>query len=244
MHDHLFICDDDDDELAQLFTSMSNISLIETTSSLAMSFFRTCGIHSLSSSMTIEHLVDNPSSDNQFIQNLLSPLIPYVQLFMKSRPEFVDAYQWTKSLDLPSLLLQLQFQLIDDLQLIYRLQSDPSISVMKREKSYYDSQEKIFYFPRQWIEQSKHYQDIFHSFARLFIPNHNSQLIRLLGNFLSLLYYEDENNLENFARHQQFDLEFKDSEEIPWKISSTSKPIVRPEPKIGKGQLSLPTLMT
>lgn len=219
---------------------MNNISLIElpsTDSSSVTLFFQFCGIHSLSSSITIEHIVDNPTSDGQSIQNLLSPLIPYIQLFMKSRPEFTDAYQRAKSIDLPSILLQLQFQLIDDLQLIYRLKFDSSISVMKREKSYYDSKGNIFYFPREWIEQSKHHQDIFHSFARLFIPNHNHQLIRLLGNFLTLLYHEEENNLDNFARYQQFDLELKDMEEIPWLISSTAKPISRPEPKIGKREI-------
>ena len=47
------------------------------------------------------------------------------------------------------------------------------------------------------------------SFARIFLPNPNKELTRSLANFMSLLYNEDENNLEIFAKYQHFDLEFK-----------------------------------
>ena len=239
----------DNDDLAQLFIQISNIPLIDLPSpdgkrtsyqltihsfcSLVMIFLNLCDIQSLSSSITIEHIIANPS-DGRSIQNLLSPLIPYIQLFMKSRSEFAEAYQWTKSIDLPSKLLHLQFHIIDDLQLIYRLKSDPSICLIDKQMSYYDPNEMNFYVHREWIEQSKYYRDIFHSFARLFIPNQNKELIRLLGNFLSLLYNEEETNLESFAKYQHFDLELKDAEEIPWQMSCTSKSIQRVEPKIGK----------
>src|SRR5256885_1956538 len=79
----------------------------------------------------------------------------------------------------------------------------------------------IFYIHRNWIEQSKYYRNIFHSFAKIFIPNHNNELICLLGNFMNLLYNEEDNDLEIFAKYQHFDLEFKDSNDIPWQISST-----------------------
>jgi hypothetical protein len=169
-----------------------------------------------------------------FIENLLSPLVPYLQLFMKSRPEFVDAYQWTKTVNMSSILCNIQFNIVDYLQLIYRFKSDSSICIIQEEKSYYDKDQMIFYIHRQWIEQSKYYRDIFHSFARMFIPNHNKELTRSLANFMSLLYNEEDNNLEIFAKYQHFDLEFNDSDDIPWQISSTSKHIKRFESKIGK----------
>jgi hypothetical protein len=153
---------------------------------------------------------------------------------MKSRSEFVDAYQWTKTINMSSILLNIQFQIVDYLQLIYRLKSDLSICIIQEEKSYYDKNQMIFYIHQEWIEQSKHYRDIFHSFARIFIPNYNHQLIRLLANFINLLYNEEENNLEIFAKYQQFDLEFKDLNDSPWQISSTLKPIQYVQPKIGK----------
>jgi hypothetical protein len=153
---------------------------------------------------------------------------------MQSRPEFSDTYQWTKSINLSFILLHLQFTIVDHLQLIYRFQSDPSICINQNEKSYYDQHQMIFYIHRDWIEQSKYYRDIFHSFARIFIPDHNHELIRLLGNFMTLLYNEEENNLEIFAKYQQFDLELKDTDDIPWQISSTLKPRKSYEPKIGK----------
>jgi len=200
---------------------------------LVLTFFNLCDIKSLSSSITIEHIIENPSNGIA-IQNLLSPLIPYIQLFMKSRSEFVDAYQWTKTINMSSILLNIQFQIVDYLQLIYRLKSDLSICIIQEEKSYYDKNQMIFYIHREWIEQSKHYRDIFHSFARIFIPNYNHQLIRLLANFINLLYNEEENNLEIFAKYQHFDLEFKDLNDSPWQISSTLKPIQYFQPKIGK----------
>jgi hypothetical protein len=153
---------------------------------------------------------------------------------MKSRREFFDAYQWTKSIDMSSILHNLQFIIVDYLQLIYRLKSDSSLYIIENEKSYYDKNQIIFYLHREWLEQSKHKQDIFHSFARIFIPDYNNELICLLANFMSLLYNEDENNLEIFAKYQNFDLEFKDLDDIPWKISSTFKPIKDFQPKIGK----------
>jgi hypothetical protein len=193
-----------------------------------------CEIKSLSSSITIEHIIENPS-DGFFIENLLSPLIPYIQLFMKSRPEFSDAYQWTKSINMSSILGNIQFNIVDYLQLIYRFKSDSSICIIQEEKSSYDKNQMIFYVHRQWVEQSKHYRDIFHSFARLFIPNYNKELTRSLANFMNLLFNEEENNLEIFAKYQQFDLEFKDLDDIPWQLSSaTSKPIKSFEPMIGK----------
>jgi hypothetical protein len=247
LHDNPLIADNEN--LAQLFTQVNNIPLIDIPSpdgkqtphyllinsshSLVMTFFNLCDIKSLSSSITIEHIIENPS-DDLFLRNLLSPLIPYIQLFMKSRPEFFDVYQRAKSIDLASILLQLQFLIIDDLQLIYRFKSDPSICIIQNEKSFYDEQQRIFYIHREWIEQSKYYRDIFHAFARIFISDYNNELIRLLGNFLSLLYNEEENDLVNFARYQQFDLQLNGPEDIPWQISSTSKPIQRSEPKIGK----------
>lgn len=198
-------------------------------------FFNLCDIKSLSSSITIEPIIEN-LSDGTSIQNLLSPLIPYIQLFMKSRSEFFETYQWTKSIHMSSLLLNLQFNIIDHLQLIYRYQPDSSVYIIEEEKFYYDKNENIIYIDREWIEQSKYYHDIFHLFARIFIPNdNNNELIRLLTNFMSLLYNEDENNLERFARYQQFDLEFNDLDDIPWRIGSTTmKTIKHIEQKIGK----------
>ena len=192
-----------------------------------------CDIESLSSSITIEHIIENPSNGIS-IQNLLSPLIPYIQLFMKSRPEFSHAYQWTQSINMPSTLLSIQFNIVDYLQLIYRVKSNPSICIIQEEKSYYDKNQMTFYIHREWIEHSKYYRDIFHSFARIFIPHHNNELTRSLANFMNLLYNEEENNLEIFAKYQQFDLELKDSDDIPWQIPSTSTQIKCYEPKIGK----------
>jgi hypothetical protein len=51
---------------------------------------------------------------------------------------------------------------------------------------------------------------------------------------MTLLYNEEENNLEIFAKYQQFDLELKDRDDIPWQITSTLKPRKSYEPKIGK----------
>jgi hypothetical protein len=192
-----------------------------------------CDIASLSSSITIEHIIENPSNGIA-IQNLLSPLIPYIQLFMKSRPEFSHAYQWTKSINMSTILLNIQFNIVDYLQLIYRVKSDPLICIIQEEKSYYDKNQMSFYIHREWIEYSKSYRDIFHSFARIFIPHHNNELTRSLANFMNLLYNEEENNLEIFAKYQHFDLEFKDSDDIPWQIPSTSTQIKCYKPKIGK----------
>ncbi|CAF4691683.1 unnamed protein product, partial [Rotaria sp. Silwood2] len=192
----------DNNDIAQLFTHMKNIPLIDISSSTdVLIFFNMCDIKSLSSSITIEHIIEN-SSDGIFIQNLLSPLIPYIQLFMKSRTEFFDAYQWTKSINMSSLLMNIQFNIVDYLQLIYRFKSDSSICIIREEKSYYDKNHMIFYIHYEWTKQLKYYRDIFHSFARIFIPYHNDDLIRSLGNFMNLLYKEEENNLEMFAKYQ------------------------------------------
>ena len=52
---------------------------------------------------------------------------------------------------------------------------------------------------------------------------------------MTLLFNEEENNLEVFAKYQHFDLEFNEEEDdIPWKIPTLSKQIKRSEPKIGK----------
>ena len=153
---------------------------------------------------------------------------------MKSRSEFFDAYQWTKSINMSSILTNIRFAIVEYLQLIYRLKTNSSISITKDGKFYYDENQMIFYIHHEWIEQPKHYRDIFHSFARIFIPYYNKELIRLLGNFMSLLHNEEEDNLEIFAKHQQFDLELKDSSDIPWQISAASSKIKPIEPKIGE----------
>lgn len=196
-----------------------------------------CDIKSLSSSITIEHIIQNPTHGT-FIQNLLCPLVPYIQLFMKSRSEFFDAYQWTKSVNMSTLLMNMQFITVDHLQLIYRYKSDSSICIIREEKTYYDKTQMMFYIHHEWIEHSKYYRDIFHSFAQIFIPYHNDELIRSLGNFMNLLYNEEENNLEIFAKYQHFDLELKDSDDIPWQIASTSKEIKPVESKIGMNKIS------
>jgi hypothetical protein len=203
-----------------------------------LTFFNICDIKSLSSSITIEHIIENPSNGIS-IQNLLSPLIPYIQLYMKSRPEFFHAYQWTKSINMSSILLNLQFNIVDYLQLIYRYKSDLSICIIEEDKCYYDKNQMIFYIHRDWIEQSKYYRNIFHSFARIFIPDYNNELILLLANFINLLYNEEENNLEIFAKYQHFDLEFKDLDDIPWQISSTINPMKYFQPKIGRKNIYL-----
>ncbi|CAF1202196.1 unnamed protein product [Adineta steineri] len=240
--DHRWVCLDDNplisdnDDIAQLFTQINNLPLIDILSSDILAFFHRCDIKSLSSSITIEHIIEN-SSDGTAVKNLLSPLIPYIQLYMKSRSEFSQAYQWTKSINLSSVLLNIQFNIVDYLQLIYRMKSNSSICIIQEEKSYYNENQMIFYVYREWIEYSKYYRDIFHSFARIFIPNHNNELTRSLGNFMNLLYNEEENNLEIFAKYQQFDLEFKDSDDIPWQISSTSTQIKCYEPKIDEDKV-------
>ena len=65
---------------------------------------------------------------------------------MKSRPEFSDAYQWTKSINMPSILLHIQFNIVEYLQLIYRFKSDPSVCIIQEEKSYYDQNQRIFLY--------------------------------------------------------------------------------------------------
>ncbi|CAF3961600.1 unnamed protein product, partial [Rotaria sp. Silwood1] len=67
-------------------------------------------------------LLKNPTN-KIFIHNLLSSLIPYIQLFMKFRTEFFNAYQWTKSINISSLLMSIQFIIVDYLQLIYRFKN-------------------------------------------------------------------------------------------------------------------------
>ncbi|CAF1197482.1 unnamed protein product [Adineta steineri] len=240
--DHRWVCLNDNplisdnDDIAQLFTQINNLPLIDIPSSDILAFFHLCDIKSLSSSITIEHIIEN-SSDGITVKNLLSPLIPYIQLYMKSRSEFSQAYQWTKSINMSSVLLNIQFNIVDYLQLIYRMKSNSSICIIQEEKSYYNENQMIFYVHREWIEYSKYYRDIFHSFARIFIPNHNNELTRSLGNFMNLLYNEEENNLEIFAKYQQFDLEFKDSDDIPWEIPSTSTQIKCYEPKIDENKV-------
>ncbi|CAF0749457.1 unnamed protein product [Rotaria sordida] len=225
----------DINDIGELFIHMKNIPLIDISSSEALIFFNMCDIKSLSSSITIEHIIENPSN-GIFIQNLLSPLIPYIQLFMKSRSEFFDAYQWTKSINMSSLLMNIQFKIVDYLQLIYRFKFDSSICIIQEEKSYYDKNHKIFYIHHEWTQQLKYYRNIFHSFARIFLPYHNDDLIRSLGNFMNLLYNEEENNLETFAKYQNFDLNFKDSDDIPWQILSISKHI---EPNIDENKVRM-----
>ena len=171
----------------------------------------------------MEHLVDS-AVDDESIRHLFSLLIPYVQLFMKSRAELSEAYQWTRSTVMHSVLKRMQFQTVDRLQVIYRCRDDLSIHVTHDEKTSYDADRGIFYIHRSWSEQSKHYRDIFHAFARLFLPNPQQQLIRLLGNFLHLLHNEEETNLESFAKYQQFDLELNDADDVPWTIPSAFEP--------------------
>jgi hypothetical protein len=137
---------------------------------------------------------------------------------MKSRTEFLDAYQWTNSIAMHELLRTMQFQTVDHLQVIYRYRHDPSICVVNEEKSFYDRNRSIFYIHRSWTEQRKYYSDIFHSFARLFVPNHQTTCLRLLGNFLNLLYNEEETNMTSFAKYQQFDLEFNDIDDVRWHL--------------------------
>lgn len=197
-----------------------------------------CDIKSLSSSVTIEPIIQNSFSGTD-IQNLLSPLIPYVQLYMKSRSEFSDAYQWTKSIDMPSKLMNIRFIIVDYLQLIYRFKIDSFICISREEKAYYDKDQMIFYIHHEWIEQSKYYRDIFHAFASLFLPYHNDELIRSLGNFMNLLYNEEENNLEKFAKYQNFDLELKDLDDTQWQMPSTSKHIKPIEANIGNMKFSI-----
>ena len=83
---------------------------------------------------------------------------------MKSRPEFSDAYQWTKSIKIcPQFFSNIQFYIVDYLQLIYRLKSDSSICIIQEEKCYYDrNQMNILYPSTMDVEQSKYYRDIFH----------------------------------------------------------------------------------
>ncbi|CAF5031143.1 unnamed protein product, partial [Rotaria sp. Silwood1] len=183
-------------------------------------------------------LLKNPTN-KIFIHNLLSSLIPYIQLFMKFRTEFFNAYQWTKSINMSSLLMNIQFIIVDYLQLIYRFKSDSSICIIQEEKFYYDKNSIIFYIHHEWTKQSKYYRNIFHSFARIFIPYHNDDLICSLGNFMNLLYNEEENNLEIFAKYQHFNLDFKDLNDIPWHIPSTSKQIKSIEPNIDENKVRM-----
>jgi hypothetical protein len=203
---------------------------------LVANFFEICNIKSLSSAIAIEHIVEH-LSDGISIQNLLAPLVPYLQLFMASRPEFADAYQWTKSIDMRSVLANLRIYIVDHLQLVYRLKHDPSISVVAEERCYYDVNHRTLYVHQEWADQSKHRRDIFHHFARIFIPNvSSSDLDRSLGNFISLLHDEDNNNLETFAKYQHFDLQLREDDELPWQMPSTMAMIERAEPKIGRDQ--------
>ncbi|CAF4422946.1 unnamed protein product, partial [Adineta steineri] len=141
--DHRWVCLNDNplisdnDDIAQLFTQINNLPLIDIPSSDILAFFHLCDIKSLSSSITIEHIIEN-SSDGTAVKNLLSPLIPYIQLYMKSRSEFSQAYQWTKSINMSSTLLNIQFNIVDYLQLIYRMKSNSSICIIQEEKSYYN----------------------------------------------------------------------------------------------------------
>ncbi|CAF1164398.1 unnamed protein product [Adineta ricciae] len=210
----------DNDDIAQQFSQVTNIPFIYAPSDHVLTFFNMCDIKSLSSAIIIECTIENQSS-GVFVQNLLAPMIRYIQLYMKSRPEFAEAYQWTKSIQLSSVLENLRFGIIDNLQLTYRMKSDPSVCIVQQQKSYFDKSELIFYVHRQWTEHSKSYRDIFHSFAQIFLPSHNRELIRALGNFMCLLYNEDEDNLEMFAKYQHFDLYSDDIEDMPWQISST-----------------------
>ena len=185
----------------------------------------------------MEHLADN-AVNNDSIRHLFSLLVPYVQLFMKSRSELVEAYQWTVSIAMHSVLKRMQFQTVDRLQVIYCYRDDRSICVTHDEKTSYDADRGIFYIHRSWSEQSKHYRDIFHAFARVFLPNPQQHLVRLLGNFLHLLHNEEEANLESFAKYQQFDLELNDVEETPWEIPSAFEPGQSDATSVGKESLN------
>ena len=195
-------------------------------------FFNLCELQSLSSSVSIEHIAEN-SSDGSSIQNLLAPLIPYVQLFMQSRSELAQAYQWTKSIRMHWILANVQCHVVDHLQLLYRYKRDPSIFRVQDQKCAFDQDRAIFYVHRQWAEQVKHHRDIFDGFARVFIPTHDEESVRLLSNFLSLLHNEQRDDLESFANYQQFSLTLNDANEIPWQFSSTQGPVDSHQPNIG-----------
>ncbi|CAF3261312.1 unnamed protein product, partial [Rotaria sp. Silwood2] len=85
----------------------------------------------------------------------------------------------------------------------------------------------------EWSIQSKYYRDVFHSFARRLILYHNNDLIRSLSNFRKLLYNKEENILEIFVKYRNFDLDLKDSNNIPWYMPSKLKQIKHIEPNTG-----------
>ncbi|CAF5152303.1 unnamed protein product, partial [Rotaria sp. Silwood1] len=60
LDDNPLICDNND--IAQLFIHIKNISLIDILSSDVLIFFNMCDIKTLSSSITIEHIIKNPSN--------------------------------------------------------------------------------------------------------------------------------------------------------------------------------------
>lgn len=222
----------DDEHLADLFSRNAHLTFLDVQSNdeHIQRFFDLCQIRSLSSIVHIEHLVQNPTSGST-IESLLSPLLPFVEMYMKSRAEFSTIYAWTQSINFVSILEHLQIVIVDDLQLIYRLENNSSICFIENEKSFYNSTENRFYFHRHCLEQ-----DIYHSFARIFFPktSSHSKLTHQLGNFLHLLSNHDQTNLDEFARYQEFQLNFND---LHWKLSSNQSSMPDIQSKINENKV-------
>ena len=211
----------DNHSLAELFSSFAHLPLIFIDSLDSLHhFFDLYSIPRFSSMISIEHHINN-STINDSIRHLLSPLIPSVQLFLQSREEFSSIYQWTKSICLHSILPKIQFYGGDHLRVIYRYRTDPLICVTREENCSYDEDQHIFYIEQSWFNENKFHREIFKNIARVFIPiDQQEQFIPLIANFLSLLYNEDQNNLQTFAKYHQFDLQLKDPNDIPWELPS------------------------
>ncbi|CAF4749394.1 unnamed protein product [Rotaria sp. Silwood2] len=102
-----------------------------------------CHIKSPSSSITIEHIIENPSNGIFYSKFTFSTYSLHTIIHKISSRILRYAYQWTKSINISSLFANLQFKIVDYLQFIYRLKSDSSICTIQEEKS-------------------KYYRDIFH----------------------------------------------------------------------------------
>ncbi|CAF0729244.1 unnamed protein product, partial [Didymodactylos carnosus] len=191
-------------------------------------FFNLCNIKKLSDVLVIEHITENLCEAPQ-IQNFLSPLVPYIQMYMSSRPEFHTAYEWTKTINLQEKLLNIKMYLVGRLDILYRFKHNSLITVLSSEKCcsiLTDENILEFYVQRDYNERLR---EICQYFSRIFVNqitnipkmnNMNTNLARNLANFMILLNEElKENmfNLESFAKYQHFELHLKQGL-IPWSI--------------------------
>ncbi|KAI0989526.1 hypothetical protein GJ496_006624 [Pomphorhynchus laevis] len=194
---------------------LSNLSLTQR-----MLIVKLCELPTLSSSLIKEVNVESAKANGN-LQNFLAQFVPCLQRFMLQHCS--AQYKLLNENLYPTIsekLKKMHFFTVSKLEVIYRLKQNPTISVVIPEQCVYqDNDEGSYnlYVDRCSVDD---HRTIIRSFATIFSCG-DVDINRNLCNFLILLR-EEFNNLENFAKYQDFSLSLPNQHQYNWSIPNAN----------------------